>query len=114
MKPSIEIDFGDLVDILEGFVKKLPTMLLKDQIDLAARLKPVAKHCETIDEHVKGTVKVKLKHEEGALKGDLFKAELTIVTVERLDQKKLKEEKPTVHAQFVRTYHDERVSFKLR
>lgn len=114
MKPSMELDFGDLVDILESFVKKLPAMPLKDQIDLAARLKPVAKHCETIDKHVKDLVKVKLKHEEGTLKGELFKANLKLVPVDRLDQGKLKEERPTIHAQFVREYIDERVTFELR
>lgn len=114
MKPSIELDFGDLVDILESFVKKLPTMVLKDQIDLAARLKPVAKHCETIDKHVKGVVKVKLKHAEGTLKGELFKANLKLVPIDRLDQTKLKAEKPSVYEQFIRNDVDERVTFKLR
>lgn len=114
MKPAIEEDFSELVDIIESFTKKLETMPLKDKVDLAARLKPLTKNCELIDEHVKELVKVKLRHESGEVKGELFKAELTIVPVDRLDQKRLKEEKPTIHSQFVRTYHDERVSFKLR
>ncbi len=115
MKPSIELDLGDIVDILEGFTKKLDTMTIKDQIDLAARLKPVAKHCETIDKYVKDeVVKPKLKHAEGELKGELFKAVLTLVPVDRLDQTKLKVEKPSVDEQFIRNDVDERVTFKLR
>lgn len=114
MKPSIELDLGDMVDILEGFTKKLENMPLKDKIDLAARLKPVAKHCETIDKAVKTEVKGKLKHAEGVLKGDLFKATLTLVPIDRFEQKKLKEEKPTIYNQFVRNDVDERVSFELR
>ena len=114
MKPSIEIDLGDMVIILESFVKKLDTMLLKDQIDLAARLKPVVKHCETIDKTVKEVIKEKLKHEEGTLKGELFKASLKLVTIDRLDQKRLKAEKPTVYEQFIRNDTDERISFELR
>lgn len=115
MKPSVEIDLGDMVDILESFSKKLSTMTLKDQIDLAARLKPVAKHCETIDKYVKDEViKPKLKHTEGELKGDLFKATLKIVPIDRLDQKRLKEERPAVYEHFIRNDKDERVSFELR
>lgn len=114
MKPSIELDFGDMVDILEGFFKKIDKMSIKDKIDLAARLKPVAKHCEEIDKHVKEEIKTQLKHAEGELKGDLFKAKLTLVDIDRLDQKKLKAEKPTVYAQFIRHDLDERISFELR
>ena len=115
MKPSIEIDLGDMVDILEGFAKRIETMALKDQIDLAARLKPVAKHCETIDKYVKDEViKPKLKHAEGVLKGDLFQATLKIVPIDRLDQKKLKEVQPSIYEKYIRHDNDERISFELR
>lgn len=114
MKKSLEIDFADLTDILEGFTKKLDKTSQADLIDLAARLKPVAKHCGTIDEYVKGIVKDRLKHNEGFLAGGLFKAVLKLVPTSRLNQKRLKEEKPAVHAAYCDDAVDERVTFEVR
>jgi len=114
LKPAVEMDLADMADILEGFSKKLDTMTLKDKIDLAARLKPVAKTCEVIDKSIKNEIKDKLKHDEGELKGTLFKAILKLIPIDRLDQKKLKEEKPSIYEQFIRNDTDERVSFELR
>lgn len=114
MKPAVEMDLADMADILDSFSKKLETMTLKDKIDLAARLKPVAKTCEVIDKSVKDEIKTKLKHDEGELKGSLFKAILKLIPIDRLDQKRFKEEKPVIYAQFVRNDTDERVTFELR
>lgn len=114
MKKATELDLVDLSDILEGFVNKLDKMAEKDVIDLAARLKPVVKHCEKIDTFVKDKVKAKLKHDEGTVLGGLFKAVLKLVPCTRLDQKALKEAHPKIHAEFCVPGEDERVTFELR
>lgn len=114
MKPSIEIDAADLTDILEGFVTKLPKMTEADMIDLAARLKPAAKHLKTIDEYVKQDVKERLKHHNGARLGTLFKAVLKLIPCERLDQTALKEGHPKIHAMYCKEAMDERVTFEVR
>lgn len=114
MNKIINTDLGDLTDILESFTKKLDKLSEADLIDLAARLKPVAKHCEAIDKYAKEMVKTKLRHKEGSRLGEMFKAVLKLVPVDRLDQKAFKAQMPEVHASFIREDTDERVSFELR
>lgn len=111
---ALERDLIDLSDILEGFVAKLDKMSQADLVDLGARVKSVTKACKTIDEHVKGMVKAKRKGVEGAVLGNLFKAVLTLIPIDRLDTKALKEAKPTVYASFLRHNEDERVTFEVR
>lgn len=114
MKKAVEFDLADLSDILEGFVTKLPKMSQHDLIDLAARLKPVAKNTKAIDDFVKVMVKEKLKHKEGMLPGGLFKAVLKLVPIGRLDQKALKEDKPALVEEYTRDDTDERVTFEVK
>lgn len=114
MKKSLDEDLVDLGIILESFVKKLDKLTQAELIDIAARLKPVAKHCKAIDEFAKEFVKDKLHHKEGALAGGLFKAILKLILIERLDQKRLKEEKPAIHAAYLREDVDERITFEVR
>jgi hypothetical protein len=61
----LEVDLADLADIMEGFVKKLDSLTEPDQIDLAARLKPVAKACKTIDDRVKDQIKTNAQEVAG-------------------------------------------------
>lgn len=114
MKKVLERDIVDVGDILESLVKKLPSMTEAELIDVAARLKPVAKNIELIDTHVKDHVKAKLKHKEGVINGGIFNAELKLVPIDRLDQKSFKELKPAMYLQFVKEAVDERVSYKVR
>lgn len=114
MKPALKRDLVDLSDILENFASKLATLTEADLIDLAARLKPVAKHCKVIDDHVKAMVKDKLDGVEGTRLGGEFKAVMKLVPTTRLNQKLLKEEQPKVHARYNENVVDERVSFELR
>lgn len=107
-------DIDDLSTILEDFVQRLDKLGMANKIDMAARLKPIAKHVTKIDEHVKDLVREKLDHKDGSTNGVLFKAVLKLVPVDRLDQKALKEERPKIHAEYVREYTDERVSFVVR
>lgn len=114
MKKQMELDLADLSEILEGFIKKLDKLSQPELIDLAARLKPIAKHCETIDGHVKEAIKIKLAHMAGELLGTAFVAKLTIIPVARLDVTRLKEEKPTIYNSFLQTNDEQRVTFHLR
>lgn len=114
MKPAMKRDLTDLTVILEDFASKLDKLTEADLIDLAARLKPVAKHCKAIDDHAKSYVKDKLDGQEGTVLGGLFKALLKLVPTTRLNQKLLKEEQPKIHAQYNEDVTDERVSFELR
>jgi hypothetical protein len=114
MKKAMETDVIDLGDILESFVKKLDKLSEPELIDLAARLKPAAKACKTIDEAVKEMVKEKLDHQDGTRLGAMFKAILKLVPTKRLNQKRLLEEKPAIHAAYNEDVEDERVTFELR
>lgn len=114
MKKALELDLTDLSDILEGFVKKLDKTPEADLIDMAARLKPVAKHCKEIDEFVKELVKDKLKGTEGTRNGSLFKAVLKLVPVHRLNQGRFKETKPALYESFCDDVEDKRITFETR
>lgn len=114
MNKALQTDLIDLADIMEGFVKKLPQMSEADQIDLAARLKPVAKACKQIDDAVKDAVKAKLHHKEGNRLGNLFKAVLKVIHTSRLDQTALREERPKIYDLYNKPCDDERVTFELR
>ena len=114
MNKAVKVDLGDLLDAIEHLHKTLPTLDLAQQIDVAARLKPLAKHCEQIDETVKDAVKAKLKGKAGAVPGEIFKAVLNLVSVTRLDQKALKEEEPEVHAEYSKQTEDQRVTYSVR
>lgn len=114
MKKAIANDLTDLTIILENFINSLQGMSQADKIDVAARLKPIAKACKTIDDDVKEMVKVKLKHKEGTVTGELFKAVLALVPTKRLNQKLLKENEPEIHDEYNEEVVDERVTFELR
>jgi len=114
MKKAIATDLIDLTAILENFVESLQGMTQAEKIDVAARLKPIAKACKTIDDEVKDMVKVKLKHKAGTVPGELFKAVLNLVETKRLDQKGLKENEPELVEEYMKDATDERVSFELR
>lgn len=114
MKPSHERDLLDLSTILESFSTRLSAMPEADLIDLAARLKPVAKMVKEIDDYVKAGIKDKLKGKEGSRLGNMFKACLKLVSVEQFQQKAFKEAKPALAAQFTETCIQERITYELR
>ena len=116
MKKSIANDLSDLTIILESLHEKLDkgTISNTELIDVAARLKPIAKHCKVIDEACKEYVKDKRKGVEGTVMGELFKAVLKLVPTKRLDQAGLKENEPDIHAEYNLDVTDERITFELR
>jgi len=114
MKKSLEIDVGDLTDILETLTKRLDKMSEPDLIDLAARLKPAAKHCKTIDDYVKGVIKEKLKDKEGVRLGGLFKAVLKVITSNRFNQSKLKADDIELYDAYCESKDEARITFEVR
>jgi hypothetical protein len=113
-RKNLSSDLDDLTAIMESVKLLFDRMDQATVIDVIARLKPAAKTIEKLEEVVKDGVKTMLNHKNGEVPGNLFKALLTIVPVDRLDQTALKEGSPTVHARYVRGYEDERVTFVVR
>lgn len=114
MKKSQLGDLDTLTAIMEDFVNEVESMEEPDKIDLAAKLKPVAKACKVIDDCVKEAVKKKLRNKAGERLGKAFKAVLHLIPVTRLNQTALKEGMPRIHAEYSETNTEERVTFELR
>ena len=114
MNKATEIDLTDAMDAIENLGKRFPTMSLDAQIDIAARLKGVAKTCKAIDEATKDAVKKQRKGRAGYVFGVLWKAYLNLVPVTRLDQQKLELDYPDVYAECLKKSVDKRVSFEVR
>jgi len=109
-----ESDLLEVGDILESFTKKLDKYAESDLIDLAARLKPVAKHCKTIDDYVKAHIKDKLGDEAGTVKGKLFQAVRTLFPKEYFLGAVFKEEQPELAAQYTEERQESRITFEPR
>lgn len=105
---------SDAGSAIEELVSSLDTMALADMVDLAAWLHPIGKNLEAIDKHVKDAVREQTKHKDGTVMGRTFKAIMKLAPSQRLDQKRLKEEKPRLHDQFLKDCESERVTFELR
>lgn len=114
MKTMTKTDLEDLALIMEEMVKRLPNMKREERIDVAARLRAVGKHIDKIDEIVKTEVKAARHGKEGYVMGETWKAKLSLVPVNRLDQKALKEGNPKVYDQYVKAGEDQRVTFEAR
>jgi hypothetical protein len=114
MKKSIKEALEDASAVMEEIKGKLPTMTLQEKVDVAARLKGVAKHAEAIDKAVKEDIKAKLKSKPGTVLGEVFKAILALVPTDRLNQKALKEEEPEIVARFTETEDQQRITFEPR
>lgn len=114
MNKATEIDLADAMDAIENLGKRFPAMSLQDQIDIAARLKGVAKTCKTIDDAVKDEIKAKRKGKEGYVIGVLFKAWMALIPTTRINQEKLELEYPKAYAACLETKPVTRISFEVR
>lgn len=114
MKKGIGIDLADTSDAIESLAASFDKMTLVEMVDVAARLRGVRKASEALDKKIKDAIKDKLKHKAGSLNGEIFKAVLKIVPVMRLDQQRLKAEKPAIYDNYSRLDDDERVTFEPR
>lgn len=116
MKQGVKVDLLDLQECIEALAGRVKNNKLNraEMVDLAARLKPVAKYCKAIDETVKDYIKDFLKHKVGEVKGEVFKAVLRIDESSRLDQKQLKEDYPEVFEECCKPCETEVVTFEAR
>lgn len=114
MNNTTRTDLADIVAAMESLAEQIDNLPLKAKIDVAARLRPVEKAVKKIDEAVKDEIKKSLKHKAGVLTGELFKAVLSLIPTERLNQQKLQVEQPRVYAKYLETNDQERVTFEVR
>lgn len=114
MNKATEVDLTDAMDAIESLGKRFSKMSLENQIDIAARLKGVAKTCKAIDEATKDAVKSQRKGKAGYVFGVLFKCYLNLVPVTRLDQEKLELEYPDAYANCQKKSVDKRVTYEVR
>ena|SRR5438045_5957185 len=101
-------------DCIEHLLKKLPNLTLQEQVDVAARVKAVAKNAAAIDEFVKVEIKARRKGKAGTVVGEIFKAVLSLVPTTRLNQKKFEVEEPTIYARYLETNDVTRITFEAR
>lgn len=111
---QLNINLEDLTEIMEYLVKELPTFSFRQRIDVAARLRTVAKHVKSMDELIKEEIKINLKNRPGSAIGEMFTANVTYNPVTRLDQEWLKQDKPKIHADFCVTKNESHVCFEPR
>ena len=114
MNKATEIDLADAMDAIENLATRFPKMDLDAQIDIAARLKGVAKTCKAIDEATKDAVKKQRKGKAGYVFGVMWKAYMNLVPVTRLDQQKLELEYPDAYAECLKKSVDKRVTYEVR
>jgi len=114
MIKALRDDLADASACLEDLVKRLSTMSREEQVDVAARIKAVAKSCEVIDTYVKDNIYKWRKGREGYVLGEIFKAFLKKVTTTRLDQKALKVEEPEIHTKFCKPSDSFPITFEAR
>jgi hypothetical protein len=114
MQKSVKTSLLEASDALEHLVKALPKMTREEQIDTAARLKAVAKHCEFIDDEVKKVIKNVRKGNAGFVLGEIFKAKLALVSTTRFDQKAFKEADFRTYEQYLKEDDETRITFEPR
>lgn len=114
MNKLTKSDLEDIALIFEELVQRVPVMKREDKVDVAARLRAVSKHIAAIDTMVKDEIKKARKGKEGFVNGEVFKAKLSLVLVNRLDQKALKEGNPEVYDEYTKESEDQRITFEPR
>ena len=114
MNDAVKTDLADLQDAVESLQKQLHKMPQAVKVDVAARLRSLAKTVEAIDASIKEQLKAVLKDKPGTIVGEMFKAEVAYVATTRLNQKKLEAENPKVYAKYLETKDQARVTFTVR
>ena len=109
-----ESDLEDVTFLLEDLLKRLPKLKLSQRIDIAARLRTAGKHIEAIDKSVKDEIKERRQGVEGIVNGERWRAHLTLISVNRLNQGKLKEEQPVIYAKYTEPKNDQRINWEPR
>ena len=87
---------------------------MDEKVDICARLRAIAKNCETIDKLIKDDIKKKLRNKEGTVLGDVFKAALALVSTKRFDGAAFKEAHPDLYEKWSATTDQMRITFEPR
>jgi len=114
MNKAVKLDLEDAAGAIEHLVKILPQMSIKDKIDACARLRGAAKSLDAFDKAVKDEIKKELQNAQGELFGSIFKAVLKNIQVTRLNQNRLKDERPNLFATYCETKDEARITFEAR
>lgn len=114
MNTATKIDLADLQDAAEHLLKSLPKLTLTAKIDVAARLKGIAKAAKAIDDAVKLDIKAHLKGKAGQVPGEIFKAKLAVIQVTSFDSKTFKEEQPKMYDKYTFDDEQQRITFEVR
>lgn len=114
MNKTLERDITDASDATEHLLKRLPECSMDEKVDICARLRAIAKNCETIDKLIKDDIKKKLRNKEGTVLGDIFKAALALVPTTRFDGPAFKEAHPDLYEKWSKTSDQQRITFEPR
>ena len=114
MNKALERDMMDASDATEHLLKRLPEMSMDEKIDVAARLRAIAKNCESIDKLIKDEITQKLKGKPGTVMGDVFKASLAMIPTTRFDQTAFKGAHPDLYDKWTVTKDQQRITFEPR
>ena len=114
MNTLTKTDLEDLTFLLEDIVKRLPKLKLTEKVDVAARLRGAAKAIKAIDDDVKKIIKEKRDGVEGYVNGELWRAKLSMVPVNRFQQAVFKEADPKTYDKYCKSENEPRVTFEVR
>lgn len=114
MNKLTETDLEDITYLFEDLYKRVKKLELRQQIDVAARLRAAAKHIAAIDADVKAAVKKHCRGKAGTVNGEKWRACLALVPVKRLDQAALKEGAPDTYEEYCKEAVDQRITFEVR
>lgn len=114
MKKSIREALEEASATLEYIQERYPDLTLQEKVDIGARLKAVAKACETVDKNIKVDITLKLKGKEGSVAGELFKAIRKWVDKRVFDGKAFKAAQPAMAEKYTTDGGNYEIRFEPR
>lgn len=114
MNQTVKTDLNDMTSCLESLAKMMSKLTRAEKIDVGARINAVKNAAEKLDKSIKEDIESWRRGQAGEVKGEMFKAILTYNPVTRLNQGKLKESKPEIHAAFCETADERRIVYVVR
>lgn len=111
---SVKHDLEDVSDAMEHLKAQLPRLTREESVDVAARVRAIAKTAEEIDKAIKAVIKTWRKGKEGTVLGEVFKAVLKLIPTTRFNSKALEAAEPKVYAKYLETDDVTRITFEAR
>jgi len=112
MRRSIRESLEDVSLLMEQLEAKLTELTLKEKVDVGARVRAIAKHCESIDESIKTALKA--RKDQGTVLGEVFKAIISWVPTTRFQQKEFEKADPKTYSKFLKSADQQRITFEPR